>query len=87
MALRSDQMRDKDSIQRDTVSAKIAGPIDTPVIRDDDKNVWILVFLEPNDSQNRGNAKFAFEFETLDEIDRLGARLQAEVIMWRERLK
>ena len=76
MALRPDQARDRDSIQRDVVSANIVGPVKVSL---HSFNQPILDICEPDTSANKGTAKFRFRFRTIEDIEVLARDILARV--------
>jgi len=61
--MRKDQRRDRDTIRRDTIVAYISeGYVPTVQYVPDGK--YDLSFCEPIDSENTGNSKFTFRFES-----------------------
>lgn len=72
---RADQIRDRDSIQRETIYARIVGPVEVVI-----EPCWVgatqptsphfqLRLCEPSLSKNEGNAKFVFLFYERDDLE------------------
>lgn len=75
---RSDQIRDKDSIQRDAITAKIVGPVKVEIFRDNENDTWTLALMEPGTM----DIKFAFVFRDLSQISSVANDINAKVVEW-----
>ena len=60
--LRPDQVRDRDVIQRDAITATLLRGVEVEITELEDQRV-VLELTEPSSSNNRGSAKFVFTFD------------------------
>ena len=65
---RPDQVRDRDAIQRHGIGSSISTDVVVKVSRRIDGPRVILYLCEPDTSENRGQAKFSFIFENVDDL-------------------
>jgi len=79
MTARKDQVRDRDSIQRQTIVVRVAGAVDVHLGPCSDREGYLLGIHEPKASRNAGQAKIAFEFSTIKEAAGFTDALKAAV--------